>query len=118
MKWSQPSSEELEAAQELIDEFLGKELESIRDFVGDAKLEVKKEQLQNSLTLISGIIIGAGYQLPKVQAQSLVLIDTKVKLDPFTFRVHVDEPKLKFKVSERMPAGPSQEVEMSQQVTS
>ena len=42
--------------------------------------------------------LGAGYQLPKVQAESLVLIDSKVKLDPFTFRVHVDEPSLTFKV--------------------
>ena len=57
MKWSQPSQDELEAAQELIDEFLGKELASIRDFV-DGKVELKKDQLQNSLTLISGIIIG------------------------------------------------------------
>ena len=57
VKWSQPSQDELEAAQELIDEFLGKELASIRDFV-DGKVELKKDQLQNSLTLISGIIIG------------------------------------------------------------
>ena len=57
MKWSQASQDELEAAQELIDEFLGKELASIRDFV-DGKVELKKDQLQNSLTLISGIIIG------------------------------------------------------------
>ena len=65
MKWSQPSQDELEAAQELIDEFLGKELASIRDFV-DGKVELKKDQLQNSLTLISGIIIGKGTLIEQV----------------------------------------------------
>ena len=65
MKWSQPSQDELEAAQELIDEFLGKELASIRDFV-DGKVELKKDQLQNSLTLISGIIIGKSTLIEQV----------------------------------------------------
>ena len=64
MKWSQPSQDELEAAQELIDEFLGKELASIRDFV-DGKVELKKDQLQNSLTLISGIIIGKVFSVSR-----------------------------------------------------
>ena len=53
MKWSQPSQDELGAAQELIDEFLGSQLASIRDFV-DGKVDLKKDQLQNRLTLISG----------------------------------------------------------------
>ena len=52
----------------------------------------------NRVILVSGIIIGAGYQLPKVKAESIVLIDSKVEVEPFAFTVHVDEPGLTFKV--------------------
>ena len=88
----------MKAAQELIDEFLGRELVSIRDFV-EGKEELKREQLQNSLSIICSIIIGAGYALPKLEAEAISLLQSQVNLEPLIFKVHTkEEQSLTFKV--------------------
>lgn len=96
IKWSLPSSEELKAAQELIDEFLGRELTSIHDFIA-GKVDLKREQLQNSLTIICGILVGAGNVLPHFQAEPMALIESQVKLEPLVFKCAVEEQNLTFK---------------------
>ena len=100
MKWSLPSKEELSAAQDLIDELLGKEIDTIKDLVSN-KIELNKEQLQNSLSILCGIIIGAGNYIPKIsdnqRAQPTNVVESVTDLKPLSFMVHVEEPKLTFK---------------------
>ena len=100
MKWSLPSQNELQAAQELIDEFLGIEIQNIQDLVA-GKIELTKEQLQNSLSIICGIIIGAGNYIPKLSDDTSALPQNMVEsvtcLKPLHFLVHVEEPKLTFR---------------------
>ena len=103
MKWSFPVPDELEAAQELIDEFLERELAGIRDFIstttgGNGKEDFTKEQLQNRLTVICGIIVGAGYCMPEIEAPLKPLIESSCKLLPLKFQVHVEPPKMTLKV--------------------
>ena len=99
MKWSLPTAEELQAAQDLIDEFLGKELNTIKDLVA-GRIELTKEQLQYSLSSICGIIIGAGNYIPKLSdsegATKVTTAESVTQLDPLQFRVHVGEPRLTF----------------------
>ena len=63
MSWHSPSEEEVKIAQSWVDNFLGKELDTLKDFMED-KVDMTKEQLQNSLYIISMIIHGAGAMLP------------------------------------------------------
>ena len=58
-----PSPEETAASQKLVDTFLGNELDTLHKF-SEGTLELSKENLKNSLSIISVIIQGAGAVMP------------------------------------------------------
>ena len=100
LEWLEPQEKELQMAQELIDEFLATEIESLQSFI-KGNLELKREQIQNSLDTIKNIIIGASHLLPNVcDDEKITLAESQVDIKPMKCRVRKNgAPELTFKGS-------------------
>ena len=72
-----------------LDEFLGRQVDTVRDFVSGAE-DLNKEQLQNVLSIICNMVIGGGNHLPKVEDEEVSLVESVSQLEPLVFRVHTD----------------------------
>jgi hypothetical protein len=89
LNWQIPDENELKSAQELIDEFLGEELDTLLNFA-NGTLQLTREQLKNRLTVVSTMIIGAGNALPHwdEQGPKPFLTESVTNLDPLNFVIH------------------------------
>ena len=85
-------------AQEVIDEFLGKEIDCLNSFI-NGEIELQREQIQNKLNTIQYIINGSSTFLPSVAEsnEKLTLVESEVQIVPLKFIYKPDERQLTFK---------------------
>ncbi|KAJ8309114.1 hypothetical protein KUTeg_013988 [Tegillarca granosa] len=81
MVWHEPSSEEINFANEIMSNVLGPELSVVKSLSDDNQID--REELLQRLTVILECLLGAGSLLPVWKDTSYKLIDSQVPLSRF-----------------------------------
>ena len=85
-------------AQEVIDEFLGREIDCFNSFI-NGEIELQREQIQTKLNTIQYVINGSSTFLPSVAEsnEKLDLVESQVQIVPMKFIFKPDDRQLTFK---------------------
>ena len=85
-------------AQEVIDEFLGREIDCLNSFI-NGEIELQREQIQTKLNTIQYVINGSSTFLPSVAEsnEKLDLVESQVQIVPMKFIFKPDDRQLTFK---------------------